>query len=120
MTARQSELSKEDGSIFCAAERSRSVTVGPGTVVTADQETITEFQKINDDTVKALSRIAVYLTPNPNSREGVLWQQVGGKAVAFFDYERTMKRVKEEFVLGDGTKDLRPCVETPKDIVQCE
>jgi hypothetical protein len=119
LTARQSELS-EDGSVFSAAERSRSITVGAGTVIAADQETITEFQQLDEDTVKAISRVAVYLTPNPNSREGILWQQVGGKAVAFFDYEWTMKRIKEEFFLEDGSKVLRACVRTPKDVVQCE
>lgn len=119
LTARQSELS-DDGSVFTAAECSRSITVAPGVVIATDQETITEFQRVNEDTVKAISRIAVYLTPNPNSREGILWQQVGGKAVAFFDYEWTMQRVREEFLLEDGSKVLRPCVRTPKDTVQCE
>lgn len=119
LTARRSELS-ENGSRFCAAERSRSVTLGPGVVVANDQETITEYQKIDDDTVEAISRIAVYLTPNPNSREGVLWQQVGGNAVAFFDYTWNMTRQREEFVLADSTKVARPCVLTPKDVVQCE
>jgi len=118
LTSRQSELS-EDGQFFCAAERSRSVTVGTGSVQVMDQESITEYQLIDDNTVKATSRIAVYLTPNPNSREGVLWQQVGGKAVAFFDYEFTMTRLQESFALQDGSTVLRPCVKTPKDVVQC-
>ena len=89
-------------------------------VVINDHEDITEFKKIDDDTIEALSRAAVYLTPNPNSREGVLWQQVRGKAVAFFDYAWTMKREREEFLLSDGSSVSRPCVLTPKDIVQCE
>ena len=70
LSARQSELS-DDGSAFGASERSRSVTVAPGSVVVADQETTTEFQKVDDDTVSAVSRVAVFLTPNPNSREGM-------------------------------------------------
>lgn len=119
ITARQSEIN-EDGSVYCGAERSRSVTLGPGVVVTTDQETITEYRKVDEDSVEALSRIAVYLTPNPNSREGVLWQQVGGKAVAFFDYTWQMTRLREEFTLSDGSKVRRPCVRTPKDIIQCE
>ena len=32
------------------------------------------------------------MTPNPNSREGLLWQSVGGKAVAFFDYDIDLRR----------------------------
>jgi hypothetical protein len=119
LLARTSEES-DDGSVFCAAERSRSVALGPGTVVVSDMETITEFQKVDSETVSAVSRVAVYLTPNPNSREGILWQQVGGKAVALFDYELSMKRINEEFTLANGTKALRPCVQTPKDIIQCE
>jgi len=94
--------------VFAAAERGRTVTIGGiGNNVSAnDQEVITEFkyqinnnndQNNNDiavDKVTAISRVAVYLTPNPNSREGVLWQQINGKAVAFYDYELIMKRNK--------------------------
>jgi hypothetical protein len=119
LLARTSEDS-DDRSVYCAAERSRSVAFGPGTVVVSDMETITEFQKVDSETVSAVSRVAVYLTPNPNSREGVLWQQVGGKAVAYFDYELSMKRINEEFTLANGLKVSRPCVQTPKDIIQCE
>jgi hypothetical protein len=117
LTARQTELSN-DGS-FCAAERSHSITVGPGAVVAADQETTTEFQRQSDGSVKAISRIAVYLTPNPNSREGVLWQQVGGKAVAFFHYEWTMKQIKNNGRLQDGSEASRACVVSPKNTFQC-
>lgn len=123
LTARQSEIFP-DGTAFCASERSRSVTLAPGAVITSDQETITEFRRIDKNTVEALSRIAVYLTPNPNSREGVLWQQVGGKAVAFFDYTWVMKRTDEGFSLAKGDDStpeasLRPCVRTPTGAVQC-
>ena len=85
----------EPNSVFASAERSRTVTVGTGSVTANDQEVITEFRRIDDDTIRAVSRIAVYLTPNPNSMEGVLWQQVSGKAVAFYDYELEMERKKE-------------------------
>ncbi|CAJ1953624.1 unnamed protein product [Cylindrotheca closterium] len=101
LTARQTELA-ENGS-FCAAERSRAVTVGPGTVTAIDQETITEFQPQSDGSVNAISRVAVYLTPNPNSREGVLWQQINGKAVAFFDYTWKMNPLLETSEVG-GSK----------------
>lgn len=57
--------------------------------------------------------IAVYFTPNPNSQEGILWQQVGRKAVAFFDYEIDMKRKLEEPVV------LKASILTPKDLIQC-
>lgn len=105
---------------YTTAEQSRSVMLSPGNTIVSDTETITDFFRVSDDHVKALSRIAVYLSPNPNSREGVLWQQVGGKAVAFYDYDVDMVRQKEDFVLRDGSKQQRACVETPKDVVQCE
>ena len=105
---------------FAAAERSRSVTVAVRDVVVADTETITEFEQLSADHVRAVSRISVYLSPNPNSREGVLWQQVGGKAVAFFDYELDMQRIKEgTSSSNDNQVESRACVTTPKDVIQC-
>jgi hypothetical protein len=108
------------GNSYTTAEQKRSVAFSPGNVVVSDTETITDFFRVSDDHIKAVSRIAVYLSPNPNSREGVMWQQVGGKAVAFYDYEVVMVRQKEGFVLRDGSKQERACVQTPKDVVQCE
>jgi hypothetical protein len=119
LTARQSEDFRGDRNAFACCERSRAVTLAPRTVVVADSETTTEFQMISSDVVSAISRIAVFLSPNPNSREGVLWQQINGRAVAFFDYTFDMRRRKEPFTLADGTVEERACVTTPKDIVQC-
>lgn len=114
--ARQSEQLGND--VFCAAERSRSVLVAPGNVVVSDNESITEFRRLDPKTVEAVSRIAVYLTPNPNSREGVLWQEVGGKAVAFYDYELQLNRIEEEALDGvQGEK--MACVATPQNARQC-
>jgi len=108
--------------IFACAERSRAVTLSSGAAVAADTETITEYRLANTNNanhVTATQRIACYLTPNPNSKEGVLWQSVAGKAVAFFDYELDLRRVTEPFVLSDGSVQERACVTTPKDVVQC-
>lgn len=110
LNARATEISS-DGKAFATAERSRSVTIAVRDVVVADTETITEFERVSDDSVRAVSRIAVYLSPNPNSREGVLWQQVNGKAVAFFDYQLDMNRIRE-----DGSQ---ACVGTPSGEKQC-
>ena len=121
-TARASEEGVDESSgelTFAAAERSRAVTLAPGNVIVSDSETITEFRKVDDDHVTAISRVAVYLTPNPNSREGILWQQVGGKSIAFFNYELQMTRNKESVVMDDGSKIERACVKTPKDSIQC-
>ncbi|KAL7574361.1 hypothetical protein ACA910_008462 [Epithemia clementina (nom. ined.)] len=132
---------RREQSWFACAERSRLVTLAPGTVVVSDTESITEFQPHpkNPNLVKAYNRIAVYLTPNPNSREGVMWQQVQGKAVAFFDYELEMERIQTDLSLlgsdspgADGQQEppidddsnaLRKwaaCVPTPKNVLQCE
>ena len=114
--SRQSETQDD---VYSCSELSRSVTLAAGSVVVSDTESITEFRRVDNDHVRARNRIAVYLTPNPNSREGVLWQQVGGKAVAFFDYDIDMKREREPFVM-DGTTIDKACVETPKGYTQCE
>lgn len=115
-------------SIFGIAERSRTVTLSPGNVIVSDSETITEFRKLDNDHVTAVSRIVVFLTPNPNSREGIIWQQVGGKAVPFFDYELEMTRIKESSTTStkdnnDGSSatlmEQRACLKTPNGIVQC-
>ena len=93
LTARKKEES-DDGLTFAASERTRQVTIGAGAVVVSDTESITEYHvEESEDQAQAVQRVAVFLTPNPNSREGVLWQQVGGKAVAFFDYDINMKRI---------------------------
>jgi len=118
LNARATE-SSPDGKTFVAAERSRSVTVAVRDVLVSDTETITEFQKLDDDNVRAISRIAVYLSPNPNSKEGIMWQQTGGKAVAFFDYQLELKRIKESITLPDGSTESLTCITTPKGVRQC-
>lgn len=121
LTSRKSESGIEPNTgqpVFCASERLRSVVLVPGNVVVSDTETITEFQVVNGsdgDHVKATSRIAVYLTPNPNSREGILWQDVNGKAVAFFDYEIDLKRMVD--VDPEGKKKV--CLLSPSGATQC-
>ena len=128
LTARAAEAGMQDNgeaeTVYCTAERSRSVTLAPGAAIVSDTETITEFTKVTNNQVHAVSRIVVYLTPNPNSREGVLWQQVGGHAVAFFDYDIDMQRILTDFTVGGDDSSLRnekrACVTTPKDIIQCE
>jgi hypothetical protein len=104
----------------CVLEQTRSVLQAPGTVVVSDSETTTEYHQISDNYVVAVSRVAVFLSPNPNSREGVLWEQVGGRAVGLYDYYLDMHRIPESFTLEDGTVVQKACVRTPKDYVQCE
>jgi hypothetical protein len=118
LQARQSESLSDE--LFCCAEKSRAVTIAGRDVVVSETETITEFRKVDRDHVSAISRIAVYLTPNPNSREGILWQQTEGKAIAFFDYELEMQRLKQDVPMTNGRTEQRACVKTPKDVIQCD
>lgn len=119
LQARQTESSDDD--TFCSTtEKSRAVTIAGRDVVVSETETITEFTKLDSDHVSAVSRIAVYLTPNPNSREGILWQQTGGRAVALFDYEMEMERLKDDVPMTNGQVQQRACVKTPRDVIQCD
>jgi len=116
INARDSESS---GNVFCTAERNRIVALGPGSVFVSDTESIAEYHLLDPNTVQAVLRIAVYLTPNPNSREGVMWEQVGGKAVAFYDYEMDWVRNEEAVVDNHGAQVRQACVTTPNGMVQC-
>ena len=114
------DVDENGNPVFCVAERFRSVTLTPGNVVVSDMEVATEFVLLDPSNggnhIRALSRLAVFLVPNPNSREGVLWQEVEGKAVAIYDYELDMRRKQE--ILPSGQ--MAVCVETPKGVVQCK
>jgi len=102
LTARKCESSTNEKTsfpVFCSTERSRTVTLIPGNVLVSDIESISELGVTEYDAsggpnkMSGVSRIAVFLIPNPNSREGVMWQQVNGKAVAFFDYEIELQKL---------------------------
>jgi hypothetical protein len=102
------ELEYTGENVFCAAERSRSVTLTPGSAIVPDSESNTEFHLRNSNTtITSMSLITVFLTPNRNSGEEILWQQT----VALFDYELEMKRNIEN---PDGSKTQRMCVSTEK------
>jgi hypothetical protein len=120
ITARNSEsgVSSVGEKVFCTAERLRSVILVPGNVVVSDTETITEYrfvEEMNGNKINAICRIAVYLTPNPNSKEGILWQEVNGKAVGFYDYELNMERIIED----TGENIGKSCIMAPDRSVQC-
>jgi len=72
---------------YATAERSRSVTLVPRDAVVSDVESITEFQfpasAALPNQVTAWNRTAVYLR-RPTAAKDLLWQPVGGQAVAFF------------------------------------
>lgn len=96
--------------LYVSSEFIRTVTLsqsrGNGVTV-SDTETLTLYELQPDGrSVTGRQRVAIYLTPNPNNREGQLYFETGGRAVALFDY--SFKMVK----IGD-------CVVTPKGIEQC-
>ena len=45
------------------------------------------------EVVRARQRVLRFLTPNPNSAEGVLWGEAGGRAVALLDYDLRLMRL---------------------------
>ena len=63
----------------------RSVTI-------SDAETINVFELQTDGRVRARQRVLRFLTPNPNSQEGALWQEARGRAVALLDYDLELER----------------------------
>jgi hypothetical protein len=47
----------------------------------------------------ARQRVLRFLTPNPNSAEGVMWSEAGGRAVASLEYELRLERLGQARVL---------------------
>ena len=78
---------------FVEATRSVLLTQQPRTVTLSDSETFCRFQRTSPTTIAARQRVLRYLTPNPNSNEGLLWQEAQGRAVAILDYELNLERV---------------------------
>lgn len=101
----QFESPRADGRQYVSSEFIRTVTLSRAVTV-SDTETLTLYELQPDGRVVGRQRVAVYLTPNPNNREGALYFETGGRAVALFDYSFKMSRS------GD-------CVETPKGVQQC-
>lgn len=91
---------------FISSEFVRTATLGRGVSVT-DSETLSKYLLKPDGTVEGIQRVALYLTPNPNNKEGAMYFETGGRSVAEFNYKFIMKRI------ADG------CVTTPKGIEQC-
>ncbi len=100
------ELVRPD--LFVCSEYVRTVTLGPGrSVSVTDSETLSEYEvKEDGDLVEGRQRVALFLTPNPNSAEGALFFETNNKAIGIFDYSFQMRRAGN-------------CVTTPKGIDQC-
>ena len=73
---------------FAFTESTRTVVLGANRAVAlSDAETLNVFTREAGGAVLARQRIMRYLSPNPNSAEGLLWQEAQGRAVALLDYE---------------------------------
>jgi DNA-binding protein len=105
--------------VFCTSERARIVRQEfAGNVIVEDMEMTTEYTLQDDNHVSAISRIAIFLTPNRNSPRQE--KSISGKAIAFYDFEINMHRNLETFVDSKSGKTVeRACVLTPKDVIQC-
>ena len=88
---------------FDETTRTVSITSTPRATTVADAETVNCFERLSDGRVSARQRVARFLTPNPNSAEGVLWQEAGGRAVALLDYELLLTST----AVGGGNTDGR-------------
>ena len=123
---------EDEPQVYVCAERARSVLLGPGSTEVFDDETVTRYvleprearpprgaggaeggEDAEGVVVRGRARVASYLTPNPNSREGELWQRVGGRAVALYDWDFTMRPILEP------PSSSVMCVPTPKGSEQC-
>jgi hypothetical protein len=91
-----------DASTFVFAEATRTVYLAQQRELStiSDAETICSFERVpaaeaaaGERVVRARQRVLRYLTPNPNSVEGVLWSEAGGRAVASLEYELDLVRL---------------------------
>ena len=70
--------------VFLASQRELSTI--------SDAETLCAFQRQADGSIVGRQRVLRYLTPNPNSAEGILWGEANGRAVAALEYEFHLQR----------------------------
>ena len=91
-----------DGGKFAFAEATRTVLLSSQRELSriSDAETLCCFERRSASEVAARQRVLRYLTPNPNSAEGVLWSEARGRAVAMLDYELFLTRVRDAPPLG--------------------
>jgi hypothetical protein len=75
----QSERVRPDD-LFVCSEYVRTVTLGPGrSVAVTDSETLSQYELVKEGRVDGKQRVALYLTPNPNTAEGQLFFETNNK-----------------------------------------
>ena len=94
---RKESKPRADASVWAFAEATRTVFLAQQRSLDSitDAETLCRFERstASPSTVAARQRVLRYLTPNPNSAEGVLWQEARGGAVAVLEYQLDLERV---------------------------
>jgi len=84
-------FSEATRTVYLAAQREKSSIT--------DAETICSFTRGGGggggEVVMARQRVLRFLTANPNSAEGVMWSEAGGRAVASLEYELRLERLSQ-------------------------
>lgn len=82
--------------IFAFSEATRTIRLGERSASASDAETLNLFRRSEtsqgEELILCRQRILRFLTPNPNSAEGVLWQEARGRAAGVLDYDLTLSR----------------------------
>ena len=105
---------------YISGEFTRTVTQTVRDISVSDSETISYFRLLTSGEVSGRQRVNIFLTPNPNSKEGEDFFKTKGKAVAVFDYAFTMKPLLGSALNErDENASSLVCTITPKNIEQC-
>ena len=97
---RRQSAPRAEAAAFAFSEATRTVFLAQRRELSSvtDAETICSFVRGgggggDDDVIIAHQRVLRFLTPNPNSAEGVLWSEASGRAVASLEYELRLERI---------------------------
>ena len=97
---RRQSAPRAEAAAFAFSEATRTVFLAQRRELSSvtDAETICSFVRgggdgCDDDVIIARQRVLRFLTPNPNSAEGVLWSEASGRAVASLEYELRLERI---------------------------
>ena len=100
---RRQSAPRAEAAAFAFSEATRTVFLAQRREQSSitDAETICSFARGggggggggDGDVIMARQRVLRFLTPNPNSAEGVMWSEAGGRAVASLEYELRLERL---------------------------
>ena len=105
---RRQSAPRTEAAAFAFSEATRTVFLAQRREQSSitDAETICSFARGSGDggggggdVIMARQRVLRFLTPNPNSAEGVMWSEAGGRAVASLEYDLRLERLGQARVL---------------------